>query len=178
MSNQGSDVLEANDRSVTIAKKALAITEGNVSSTDEGKMGVSISDLVGAEDDPLWRRTAYERRISADFKASLTRPSILRKISVLEMDEDDDDDGSLDLDELKSSPQAQDPPMMSPSTKVADSGFTSFGISAFLGIITATLYLLFFYPVITVVVVTSLIASAKKFLDYKYYNNAVSKKRE
>ena len=150
----------------------------NVSSTDEGKMGVSVSvsDLVGAEDDPLWQKSAFERRISTDFKASLTRPSILRKISVLEMD--DDDDGSLDLDELKSSPQAQDPPMMRPATKVADSGSTSFGISTFLGIITATLYLLFFYPVITVVVVTCLIAAAKKFLDYKYYNNAVSKKRE
>lgn len=150
----------------------------NVSSTDEGKMGVSVSDLVGAEDDPLWQKSAFERRISTDFKASLARPSILRKISVIEMDEDDDDDGSLDLDELKLSKQPQDPPMMRPATKVADSGSTSFGISTFLGIITATLYLLFFYPVITVVVLTCLIAAAKKFLDYKYYNNAVSKKQE
>ena len=66
--------------------------------------------------------------------------------------------------------------MISPVKKVADSEFTLFGISTFLEIITATLYLLLFYPAITVVVVTCLIAAAKKFLHYKYYNNAVSKK--
>eukprot|EP00956_Cyclotella_meneghiniana_P028402 scaffold65819_cov58-Cyclotella_meneghiniana.AAC.2 len=152
---------------------------------EKEKLKVSISDLVGDEDmeTELWRDCPDERRISTVFKASLQRPSVLREISVFEMkiiDDDDSEDG-----ELKSSSeeahimasQPQDPPLHenSPTTKDADSGCTLFGVGVFLGIITV-LYLLFFNPVITVIVVTVLIVAAKQYCDYKYYNRKASKR--
>lgn len=132
----------------------------------------------------LWRDCPDERRISTVFKASLQRPSVLREMSVFEMKIIDDDD-SVD-GELKSSSeeahnimasQPQDPPLHenSPTTKDADSGCTLFGVGAFLGIITM-LYLLFFNPVITVIVVTVLIVAAKQHCDNKYYNRKASKR--
>ena len=152
---------------------------------EEKKLKVSISDLVGDEDmeAELWRDCPDERRIDTVFKASLQRPSVLREISVVEMEMFDDDD-SVD-GELKSSSeeahimasQPQDPPLHqnSPTTKDADSGCTLFGVGVFLGIITL-LYLLFFNPVITVIVVTVLIVAAKQYCDNKYYNKKASKR--
>eukprot|EP00956_Cyclotella_meneghiniana_P015664 scaffold24155_cov89-Cyclotella_meneghiniana.AAC.1 len=88
---------------------------------EEEKLKVSITDLVGDVDmeTELWQGGPDERRISTDFKASLSRSTLLGKLGSLEISDDDDSvDGELKSSSkeahniiMASQPQPQDPPL-------------------------------------------------------------------